>query len=176
MIIAIILVSGWIFLVKNQYCHVCGSEFIKGRKRKQKIQTTKGKDFRKKVTISILVSLVLAGIIIPSVCVPLVGRAKYAGEINLITISIDTTKPGYDELHLIMDVVDGKVNVEKFHLHSYDRQLRFQSMKIKREYDAGYFIHKTFILEKGQLEELNHGFSLLIDYRFGKQWVKYFFG
>jgi hypothetical protein len=176
----IVLVLGWIFLARNQYCPVCGSEFPKGRKRKQKnqtkIQATKGKGYRKTVTISVLATLILVSAAIPAIYVPLTHRAEYTGEIKLITISIDNTKPGYDELHLMMEVVNGRVNIDKLHLHSYDRQLRYQSMTVKQDYGTGYFLFKTFMLEKGQLEDLNHGFALLIDYRYGRQWVKYFFG
>jgi len=159
---------------------VCGSEFVKGRKHKQKDQISKqpakGKGYRKKAIIGVLVTFLLVSIAVPAIYVPISHKAEYTGEIELLTISINTERPEFDELHLILEVVNGRVSVDKLHLHSYDRHLRYHSLIVKQEYGTGYFIMKTFMLEKGQLEDLNHGFALLIDYRYGRQWVKYFFG
>lgn len=168
-------------MTRNKYCDVCGTELGRSRKRKRKDfsvkQKPKSKVFRKKITISILVALVLVSIIVPAVYVPLGRRAHPPGEITLITISIDNSRPEYVQLHLTLKVVSGDdAEIDKIHLYSYDRQKRYQSMIVKRDFYTGRFILRTFVMNEGQLEDLNYGFSLLIDYRFGKQWIKYHFG
>ena len=169
-------------MTRNKYCDVCGTEFRRGRskKRKQKDQSKPlkafGKVLQKKLTISILAALILIIITVPAVCVPLTRRAQSSGEITLITISINTLNSDSVHLHLTMKVVSGSVRIDKIHLHSYDQQKRYQSMIVKQDFHTGYFMHQTFLMPKGQLEDMNHGFSLLIDYRYGKQWIRYFFG
>ena len=168
-------------MTRNKYCDVCGTESLKSRKRKRKDfsdeQKPKGKVFRKKITISILVALVLVSITVPAVYLPLGRRAHPPGEITLVTISINTAGSDSVNLHLTMKVVSGDdAEIDKIHLYSYDRQKRYQSISVKHDFYSGCFYHETFRMVKGQLEDLNYGFSLLIDYRFGKQWIKYHFG
>ncbi|NHK31319.1 MAG: hypothetical protein FK730_08205 [Asgard group archaeon] len=167
-------------MTRHKYCSVCGSEISRGRKRKENDFSGKQKPksivLRKKTIISILVTLIVVSITVPTVYIQLANRAKYNGEITLVTFSFNTNWPDSDLLYLTMKVVNGNVDIDKIHLHSYDGQRRFQSMIVKRDFWSGQFILREFRLQKGQLEEMNHGFSILIDYKFGKQWLKGFFG
>jgi len=164
-------------LTRNQYCHVCGSEVLSARKRKQidLSEKLKAKVFRKKLTISILVAFILVSITVPSVYIPLARRAQYPGKIELLTITTYTDNLEEDQLTLIMETVDGIVNIEKIHLHSLDREVRYQSMMVKREYAWGAHIIRTFLLQKDILAEMNFGLSVLIDYRYGIQWLTFYF-
>jgi len=158
---------------------VCGSEVLSARKRKaidrsEKLKT-KGKVFRKKLTISILVAFILVSITIPSVYIPLARRAQFPGTIELITITTYTENLEVDQLTLIMEAVDGLVSVEKIHLFSLDRDVHYESMGIMKEYAWGAHILKTFMLQKDLLAEMNYGLSVLIDYRYGNQWFTYYF-
>lgn len=174
-----ILYRGWVNMTRNKYCDVCGTELLSSRKRKRKDFSDelkpKSKLFRKKLTISILVALVLVSITVPAVYVPLARRAQFPGEIKLIATTTYTRDPEYDHLTLIMEAVNGIVSVDKIHLHSYDQEIRYQSMMVKQEYGTGQYILKTFMLRKGQLEDIDYGFSILIDFRYGKQWLNYHF-
>ncbi|MCE7745464.1 MAG: hypothetical protein GPJ52_10075 [Candidatus Heimdallarchaeota archaeon] len=166
-------------MTRNQYCQVCGSEVLRSEKRNQKDHSkkleTKGKVLRKKLTISILAALILVSIAIPAFYVPITHRAQFPGEIEIITITAYTENPETDQLTLIMEVKNGIVSVEKLHLRSHDREKIYQSMMVKQEYSGGDFIIRTFTLQKGQIEEMNNRFSILIDYRYGKQWITYHF-
>lgn len=167
-------------MTRNKYCHVCGAEQVRSRNRKQKDfsdeRKPKGKVYRKKKTISILVTLLLVCLIVPAVCVQLTRRAQFSGEITLITISIDNSQPEYVQLHLTLKVVSGDVRINKIHLHTYDQHKRYQSVIVKGDFYTGRFISRTFVMNEDQLEDMNLGFSLHIDYRFGSQWIKYNYG
>lgn len=166
-------------LTRNQYCQVCGSEVLSARKRKaidrsEKLKS-KGKVFRKKLVISVLVVFILVSITVPSVYIPLARRAQFPGDINLIAITTYTENLEEDQLTLIMEAVDGMVCIEKIHLFSLDKEVQYQSMMIMQEYAWGAYILKTFMFQKGQLEEMNYGLSVLIDYRYGNHWFTYYF-
>ncbi len=166
-------------LTRNQYCQVCGSEVLSDRKRKaidrsEKLKP-KGKGFRKKLTISILAVFILVSITVPSVYIPLARRAQYPGKIELLTITTYTDNLEEDQLTLIMETVEGIVNIEKIHLHSLDREVRYQSMMVKQEYAWGAQIIRTFMLQKDILAKMNYGLSVLIDYRYGNQWLTFYF-
>ena len=166
-------------LTRNQYCQVCGSEVLSDRKRKAIVRSEKlkpkGKGFRKKLTISILVAFILVSITVPSVYIPLARRAQFPGTIELLTITTYTENLEVAQLTLIMEAVDGLVSVEKIHLHSLDREVRYQSMMVKQEYAWGAHIIRTFMLQKDILAEMNFGLSILIDYHYGNQWFTYYF-
>jgi len=170
-------------LTRNKYCPVCGSETSKKWNRKEQDfsekQQSKGMVLRKKTTISILVALVVVSIMVPTVYLQLANqlanKAKYTGELTLVTFSFNTNSP-LDMLYLTMKVENGNVDIDKILLYSSDGQTRYQSISVQQDFRSGAFIHKEFILQEGQIAAMNCSFSLLIDYSFGKQWLMGTFG
>jgi len=167
-------------LPKKLYCHVCGSEVPTGKqknrktKHKEKKKTNFGKFFRRKGTIITLTFAVFVLIVVPAIVIPFAQRAQYQGILHLQSVNIIPYDQYEDNLEIVMRVSQGRVSIDRIHLYSVDRVIRYQTMNLHMEYERYDYFVETFIIHK-ELPPLNDGIVLHIEFKYKEQWILYLF-
>ena len=165
---------------RKEYCQVCGSEIPKVRRKYGKIKHQERKRtpfrnlFQRKSTIIVLSLAVFILIAAPAITVPFTLRAQYQGVLYLQSVNIVPYDQYEDNLELVMRVGQGRVSIDRIHLYSVDRLIRYSTMNLHMEYEMNDYFVETFIIHK-ELPPLNDGVVLHIEFKYKEQWITYLF-
>lgn len=171
---------GWANMTRNKYCDVCGTEWVRGRRRKQKSKPSLKKkklSTKKKTVISLLTVFVILGVSVPVSVNYLVLKPQYDGRLKISSANIIPIDSEKEQLQLLLrvDYVDYNiVSVKKLELFSLARDKLYVSLPITFELEKNevQFVH--FVLDKND-PLFTEGFCLKVRHKYKVQWITFTF-
>lgn len=162
-------------MTRNKYCHVCGTEHVRGRRKKKLEATEKKKPLSSKRRKVIILSVVLIiGVVFSSMLIWITRQMRYEGHLTIYSVNVVPIDQTTEELEILLGLEQSMVYIKKIELFNLMQNKSYESYTISFKLEEYETRVVSFALEKFD-PLFSEGFSLGITHKFKIQWITYLF-